>query len=414
MKTKSVSMSKITGLMVGLLLLLVNLGEVAAQGKTEMKTVKIGVICPQSGPMAYTGMGLLRGVEVAVKNINEEGTTRGGPGILVGNQRYKIELATYDDSGDPAKSVAGMRRLVELNKVPVIVGPFGTPSTWACQTVNVQLGVLFDGFTQHDQSRKKGNPLFVTGRPPTIYYGGPAAEACIEKGYKTAAVVTDIVEAYAAHAKMFADKFAALGGKVLAFETVDVKTTTDFHSVMTKIKAKNPDVLYVGFIEEPLILAVTHAFDVGYAGRFIFTSDWGAKAEKILGLGKVDGALVQAQRPVYYTKYPAADKRGYYTTFRKQYLQIYKEDFPMNAIQARDETYMFARAMEIANTITDPYAIRAACPKALQEGKLPLINLNNDVLKNGLLFGEFDLLLEIKGGEYKLIKDMQLSRDILE
>ncbi len=70
--------------------------------------------------------------------------------------------------------------------------------------------------------------------------------------------------------------------------------------------------------------------------------------------------------------------------------------------------------MEIANNVTDPYAIRAACPKALQEGKLPLIYANNDVLKNGLMFGDADFLLEIKGGQYKLLKELKLPRSLLE
>ena len=123
MRKKSVIVSVIMGLVVGFLLCSAYSGEVWAQAKTEMKTVKIGLICPQSGPVAYTGTGVLRGAEIAVKNINEKGTTGKGPGILVGNQRYRLELVSYDDSADPAKSVAGMRRLVELNKVSVIVGP---------------------------------------------------------------------------------------------------------------------------------------------------------------------------------------------------------------------------------------------------------------------------------------------------
>ena len=86
----------------------------------------------------------------------------------------------------------------------------------------------------------------------------------------------------------------------------------------------------------------------------------------------------------------------------------------MPACSGHDDTYMFARAMEVAGTVTDPYAIRAACPKALQEGKLPLIYANNDVLKNGLMVGDADFLLEIKGGEYKFIRELRAPREILE
>ena len=70
--------------------------------------------------------------------------------------------------------------------------------------------------------------------------------------------------------------------------------------------------------------------------------------------------------------------------------------------------------MEISNSVTDANAIRAACPKALQEGKLPLIFPNNDVLKNGLIIGAPELLLEINGGQYKLVKELRVARELLE
>jgi hypothetical protein len=75
---------------------------------------------------------------------------------------------------------------------------------------------------------------------------------------------------------------------------------------------------------------------------------------------------------------------------------------------------MFARAMEIANTVTDAYAIRAACPKALQEGKLPLIYPNNDVLKNGLMVGAPELLLEVKGNGNGMLKELRIAKEVLE
>jgi hypothetical protein len=45
---------------------------------------------------------------------------------------------------------------------------------------------------------------------------------------------------------------------------------------------------------------------------------------------------------------------------------------------------MFARAIEIGNTVTDAYAIRAACPKALKE--------------NG----------------YSILKELRIAREVLE
>jgi branched-chain amino acid transport system substrate-binding protein len=386
----------------------------ATKATADMKPLKIGVISPQSGPIAYFGMSVLRGSELAIKNINEKGTMGKGPGILVGNQRYKLEIVSYDDSGDPAKSVAGMRKLVEMYKVPVTLGPFGTPQVWACQEVNVQLGVLFNGMSASDRSRKKGNPLYIQERVPGLYYGIPMAQACIDRGFKKACVLTDINEAYVSWGKRFQEKFESLGGQVLGFESVDIKSTTDYHSIMTSFKAKNPDIIFICCYEEPGALATNHALDVGYQGKFLFTSEWGAKAEKIVGLDKMQGSLVQAMNYTYYRKYPDQDKRKVFTAFHKQYMETYKEDYGQPATSIYDPAWMFARAMEIANTVTDPYAIRAACPKALQEGKLPLIYPNNDVLKNGLMVGAPELLLEVKGNGYTQIKELLVQKEILE
>jgi branched-chain amino acid transport system substrate-binding protein len=379
----------------------------------EMKTLKIGVISPQSGPIAFYGTSILRSVSLAAKNINEKGTLGKGPGVLVGGQRYKLEVVSYDDMGDPAKSIAGMRKLVEMYKVPVILGPIGTPHTWACQAINVQLGVLFLGMSASDLSRKKGNPLYIQDRTPGEYYGDPMAQACINKGYRKACVLSDVSEAYTSWGKRFKDKFESLGGEVLRFESVDTKTTTDFHSIMTSFKAKNPEIIFVSTYEEPSALAARHALDVGYQGRFLFNTEWGPKGEKMVGLENLDGSLVH-MTVWYYVKYPSEDKRGYLTAFIKQYRDTYKEDPATPAAHTQTATYMFVRAMEIAGTATDVYAIRAACPKALQEDKLPLVYHQTDVLKNGLMYGMRDVLTEIRGGQYKFVQEIIVPRELLE
>ena len=380
-----------------------------------MKTAKIGVISAQSGPIAFMGTSVLRGAETAVKNINEKGTLGKGPGgLLIGKDRYKLEIANYDDAGDPAKSVAGMRRLSEMHKIPVVLGPFGTPQVWACQEVNMGLGILFNGLSTSDQSRKKGNTLYIQERIPGLYYGDPMAQACLEKGFKKACVITDINEAFLTWGKRFQERFNALGGQVLAFESVDIKNVTDFHSVMTSFRAKTPDVIFISCYEEAGALITNHALDVGYKGKFMYTSEWGAKSEKIIGLDKVQGSLVQAMNYTYYRKYPEQDKRGVFTAFHKQYMSTYKEEYAQPATSIYDPALMFARAMEIAGSVTDAQAIRAACPKALQEMKLPLIYQNTDVLKNGLMWGAPELLLEVKGNGYTLLKELKVPREVVE
>jgi len=378
------------------------------------KSARVGVITPQSGPLAFYGISALRGIELALKTVNEKGTIGNGPGILVGKERYRLEPVVYDDSGDPSKSVPGMRKLAEMYKIPVIMGPFGTPQAMAAQEVNVGFKVLFNGMSTSDVIRKRGNPLYIQERAPGLYFGEAMAQACISKGFKEAAVLTDINEAYVSWGKRFSKEFEGLGGKIVAFESVDIKNTRDYHSIMTSFKAKNPEIIFITMYEEPMSLAALHAVDVGYKGKFLFNSEWGPKAEKLLPLSQIEGSLVEAMLWTYYRKYPDQDKKGYVTDFLKQYAATYKEDFGMPAITSYDPVLMFARAMELSNSVTDAYAIRAACAKALQEGKLPLLLPNNDVLKNGLMVGAPELLLEVKGGEYRLVQELRIPKAVLE
>jgi branched-chain amino acid transport system substrate-binding protein len=390
-------------------------GQEAAKSGQQMKVARIGVISPLSGPLTFTGTSILRCVQMAVAQINEKGTLgNNGPGILVGGQRYKIEVVNYDDSADPAKSVAGMRKLVELYKVPVILGPFGTPQVWACQEVNQGLKVLFNGLSTADGSRKKGNALYIQERVPGLYFGDYMAEAAIAKGYKKAAVVTDVNEAFLTWGKRFGQKFESLGGKVVGFESVDIKHTTDYHSIMTSFKAKGPDIIFIATYEEQSALACNHALDVGYKGKFMFGSDWGVKSEKIVGLDRIQGSILQAMMHTYLRMHPDKDTRGYATAFMKKYKEAYKEDFAQPGLSAYDPTWMFIRAMELSGSVTDAQAIRAACPKALKEGKLPLIFPNTDVLKNGLMVGTPELVLEVKGNTYELLKEIHVPTNILE
>ena len=61
--------------------------------------------------------------------------------------------------------------------------------------------------------------------------------------------------------------------------------------------------------------------------------------------------------------------------------------------------------MELAGSVSDPYAIRAACSKATAEGKLPLIFKFTEILDTGLPYGGFDSLAKITGGKFVVIKD---------
>ena len=75
-------------------------------------TVKIGVVQGLSGPPAITDFGesYLQGIKSAVKDYEAKGG------------KHKIELVIYDDEANPQKAVSLVQRLMQNDKVPVIIG----------------------------------------------------------------------------------------------------------------------------------------------------------------------------------------------------------------------------------------------------------------------------------------------------
>jgi branched-chain amino acid transport system substrate-binding protein len=85
------------------------------------ETVKLGLVAAMSGQSAKSGEAIVRGLSIAVDEIN----TKGG---LLGK---KVELVVRDDESNPAKGAIAARELVQREKVLVLFGGLDTPVSLA-------------------------------------------------------------------------------------------------------------------------------------------------------------------------------------------------------------------------------------------------------------------------------------------
>lgn len=88
-------------------------------------TVKIGVTGPLTGPVAIVG-GVAEGIRARIEQANAEGGVKMGDG-----KTRKIELVIEDDSLDPQRTLANVRKMVEKDKVFALVGTAATPNNLA-------------------------------------------------------------------------------------------------------------------------------------------------------------------------------------------------------------------------------------------------------------------------------------------
>ena len=104
-------------------LLLVGLITTTAAQATE--PVRIGITTILSGPMADRAQSEQYGAQLALNRINESGGVLGRP----------VEAYYADNACDPAIGVPATRRLIEQERVPVLIGALCTPVTHAIMPV---------------------------------------------------------------------------------------------------------------------------------------------------------------------------------------------------------------------------------------------------------------------------------------
>jgi branched-chain amino acid transport system substrate-binding protein len=90
-------------------------------GASAQETVKLGLVAAMSGQSAKSGEAIVRGLSLAVDEINAKGGLLG----------KKVELLVRDDESNPAKGVVAARELVQREKVAALFGGLDTPVSLA-------------------------------------------------------------------------------------------------------------------------------------------------------------------------------------------------------------------------------------------------------------------------------------------
>lgn len=105
----------------------------AAQGAWAQEPIRVGAFLSVTGPAAFLGDPELKTLELYVERLNAEGGVLG----------RKLMLVAYDDAGDAEKARTFAKRLLEQDKVDVIVGGSTTGTTMAVVPMVEQAGVPF-------------------------------------------------------------------------------------------------------------------------------------------------------------------------------------------------------------------------------------------------------------------------------
>src|SRR5246127_1741381 len=127
-------------------------------GAARAETIKIGVNEPLTGAFAASGTYVVNGAKIAADEINAKG------GIL-GKQ---IELVIEDNKSNPTEAAAVTEKLVTRDKVPVIMGAWGSSLTLASmrKLMKYQVPMLVET-SSSGKITTSGNPYIFRISPPS-------------------------------------------------------------------------------------------------------------------------------------------------------------------------------------------------------------------------------------------------------
>lgn len=354
------------------------------------KVVNIGWSGPLSGGAALYGKNTVSGLEMAIKEINDNG------GFQVGGETYKLNLITLDDKYQPSETGINAKRLVQENKTPIVYTPH-SGGVFALQEFNEQDNFIVAAYTSEPQVTERGNKLTVRIPPPYSYYQEPFSKYAMEKFGKKVALIPG-THAYAkAWTELFKPVWEKLGGQIVAENPMDYNKDTDFSAGVSKSLAANPDVLFVGGASEPTALVIKTARELGFKGGFIVMDQ--AKMDE---MAAVLGGFEMLEGAIGVT--PLVNYEGQATKqFVEKYKQIYGKNPGSEAGYHYLTTYMFVEAMKAAGTVSDPKAIMAKMSdgiKNIPADKLvyPVTNID----EKGGLNGDITVSA-VENGQVKII-----------
>lgn len=248
---------------VGVLFATMAVGAVAiASGLAQqVEPVNIGVIQPLSGPVAASGNYVRMGTEIARDWINARGGVLGRP----------IQLLIEDNKSDPKEAASAAEKLIVRDKVPAIMGAWGSSMTLAVMPKLEEYGVPMVVETSSAASiTKRGNPWIFRISPPSEMEALGLARYVDKLGVKRADFLAVNTDWGRGAVGAFGDMLKKKGATVGAAEFMD-QAATDMNAQITKIKATWSDTLFLTTAVEQITLVMKQAQEQRLGRKIITT-----------------------------------------------------------------------------------------------------------------------------------------------
>lgn len=224
-----------------------------AQEQRQNHPVKLGAILCLSGDLAPFGQAVQQGMQMALAESNLQ----------------DFELLYEDDQSlNRAVTLSALKKLVKIDKVPVVLSMTANNSTVIAPTLNQSKTV---GLVMWDSNKKiaaLGDYVFGLGYS-TELAGADFAEFTVKKlGAKNVAIISVHDEWSDLYSDAFKQKIIALGAKIARHDIINLDTT-DLRTILARIKTLNVDATLATLYGGPLVSWLKQSRELNMSGYLL-------------------------------------------------------------------------------------------------------------------------------------------------
>ncbi|HMA70252.1 MAG TPA: amino acid ABC transporter substrate-binding protein [Xanthobacteraceae bacterium] len=202
--------------------------------------IKIGFSMAMTGGLAANGKSALLAQKIWEEDVNAKGGLLGRP----------VKLIYYDDQSNPSTVPGIYTKLLDVDKVDLIIGPYATAQMAPAMPIVIQRNKVFVTLLGLAVNEEFKYPNYFAMIP-----SGPNAKSAFTKGFfdlaaaqnpkpQTVAIVAADQE-FSRNASDGARENAKTAGLKVVYDRTYPPTTTDFAPIVRAIQATNPDLLVI-------------------------------------------------------------------------------------------------------------------------------------------------------------------------
>ena len=272
-----------------------------AIGRAQAASLTLGVLTPLTGAGSFDGPRMLKAMQAVAGDINAAGGLMG----------RKIELVVEDDETNPEAAVRAAHKLVDVNKVPVIMGTWASAVTTAVAPVCWESKTFLTTVSGADSiTHLPHQGYLIRTQPNNQLQATKHAEFIIKSGAKRVFILAIQAPFAEPTRKYLTETLTPKGVEVAGYLVYD-KDKTSYRSEIDQALKTKPDLLYLNGYAPDVAVVLRDLYRAGYDGGR-FTQSY-ALTEKSLGeLPKevTQGVItVQPSADVNSPAYGAAAKR---------------------------------------------------------------------------------------------------------